>query len=346
VVITAATVLIASTFTTSAAQAAIPNPPKKSAQKQAITPEKKSASAVPLKDRDTVLGKGWKTSADRAVTAVADSDGLHLLVADSTTGYDWKTVTVLSEPQLPADTWIGNSCVMDDHHAAVAYAPRTFTNKPDLMMGGAFTAIVNLDDGSVTKLPFTASLAYFDPTCNPATHTAVFTALHDAKTRLVTVNAKGTTVADTTANGEITSAVPTKDGVVAAAGNRLVHVDRKGRTTKLAATKHAPYGIRVTGDGTVSYIDRTGDTDANVQTYAHGKKTTAPSTSRARPAMARALRPAASRRWAYHPTRRSPPMDAWPSTRLSPRPCWRASTASTTPGAASPRPRARNPQPR
>ncbi|WP_329535028.1 Tat pathway signal protein [Streptomyces sp. NBC_01450] len=273
-VITAATVLIASTFTTSAAQAAIPNPPKKSAQKQAITPEKKSVSAIPLKDRDTVLGKGWKTSADRAVTAVADSDGLHLLAADSTTGYDWKTVTVLSEPQLPADTWIGNSCVMDDHHAAVAYAPRTFTNKPDLMMGGAFTAIVNLDDGSVTKLPFTASLAYFDPTCNPATHTAVFTALRDAKTRLVTVNAKGTTVADTTAEGEITSAVPTKDGVVAAAGNRLVHVDRKGRTAKLAATKHAPYGIRVTGDGTVSYIDRTGDTDANVQTYAHGKKTT------------------------------------------------------------------------
>lgn len=273
-VITAATALIASTFTTSTAQAAIPNPPKGPAQKQAVTSEKKSASAVPLKDRDTVLGKGWKTSADRAVTAAADSDGLHLLVADSKNGYAWKTAAVLSEPQLPADTWIGNSCVMDDHHAAVVYAPRTFTNKPDLMMGGAFTAIVNLDDGSVTKLPFTASLAYFDPTCSPARHTAVFTALRDTKTRLVTVDIKGTTVADTTAEGEITSAVPTQDGVIAAAGNRLVHVDRKGRTTKLAATKHAPYGIRVAGDGTVGYIDRTGNTDANVQTYAHGRKTT------------------------------------------------------------------------
>jgi hypothetical protein len=51
------------------------------------------------------------------------------------------------------------------------------------MMGGAFTAIVNLDDGSVTKLPFTASLAYFDPTCNPVTHTAAFTALRDATQR-------------------------------------------------------------------------------------------------------------------------------------------------------------------
>ncbi|MEV5534498.1 Tat pathway signal protein [Streptomyces prunicolor] len=208
------------------------------------------------------------------MTAAADSDGFHLLVADSKDGYAWRTAAVLSEPQLPADTWIGNSCVMDDHHAAVVYAPRTFTNKPDLMMGGAFTAIVNLDDGSVTKLPFTASLAYFDPTCSPATHTAAFTALRDTKTRLVTVDTKGTTVADTTADGEIASAVPTKDGVIAAAGNRLVHVDHKGRTTKLAATKHAPYGIRVADDGTVGYIDRTGNTEANVQTYAHGRKTT------------------------------------------------------------------------
>jgi hypothetical protein len=241
------------------------------------TPTSKPSPAAPkgaVKAPDTILGKGWKTSGDRAVTSAADSDGLHLLVADSKNAYAWKTVTVLSEPQLPADTWIGDSCVMDDHHAAVVYAPRTFTNKPDLMMGGAFTAIVNLDDGSVTKLPFTASLAYFDPTCNPATHTAAFTALRDTRTRLVTVNTKGTTIADTTAKGEITSAVPTGDGVIAAAGNRLVHIDRKGKTAKLTATQHAPYGIHVTSDGTVSYIDRTGDTDANVQTYARGKKAT------------------------------------------------------------------------
>ncbi|MFD5521529.1 Tat pathway signal protein [Streptomyces sp. NPDC127066] len=208
------------------------------------------------------------------MTSAADSDGFHLLVADSDSGYDWRTAAVLSEPQLPADTWIGNSCVMDDRHAAVVYAPRTFTNKPDLMMGGAFTAIVNLDDGSVTKLPFTGSLAYFDPTCSPVTHTAVFTALRDTRTRLVTVNTKGTTVADTTARGEITSAVPTKDGVIAAAGNRLVHVDRKGRTASLASTEHAPYDIRVTGDGTVRYLDRTDDTYADVTTYAHGRKST------------------------------------------------------------------------
>jgi hypothetical protein len=273
VILAAATALIASGVTIGTAQAAARTPSADPAAQQTSAAAQPSAAA-PLKDRDAVLGKGWKTSADRAVTAAADSDGLHVLVAGSTDGYVWRTAAVLSEPQVPADTWIGNSCVMDDHHAAVAYAPRTFTDKPDLMMGGGFTAIVDLDDGSVTKLPFTASLAYFDPTCDPTAHTAVFTALRDTRTRLVTVDTKGATVADTTAGGEITSAVPTGDGVIAADGNRLVHVDRTGRTSELTATKHAPYGIRVGRDGTVSYIDRTGDTDADVQTWAGGRKTT------------------------------------------------------------------------
>ncbi|WP_051735288.1 hypothetical protein [Streptomyces sp. NRRL B-3229] len=208
------------------------------------------------------------------MTAAADSDGLHLLVADSRTGYAWKTAAVLSEPQLPADTWVGNECVMDDHHAAVAYAPRTFTNHEDTMLGGAFTAIVDLDKGSVTKLPFNASLAYFDPSCNPATHTAVFTAYRADKTRLVTVNTHGKALADVTAAGQITSPAPIKDAVIAAAGNRLVHIDRHGAAVALAETRHAPYDIHVQADGTVSYLDRTGDTEADVKTTAHGKTTT------------------------------------------------------------------------
>ncbi|MFJ8728652.1 Tat pathway signal protein [Streptomyces bauhiniae] len=273
--VTAATALITSTFTIGAAEAAPPGSHHNSVRQQARTPEKAlTSSAVPLKDRDAVLGKGWKASADRAVTTAADSDGLHLLVAESDTGYGWRTAAVLSEPQLPADLWIGNQCVMDDHHAAVVYAPRTFTNKPDLMMGGAFTAIVNLDDGSVTKLPVTASLAYFDPSCNPATHTAVFTALRDTRTRLVTVDSKGATVADTTARGEITSAVPVEHGVIAAAGNQLVRVDGKGKVAELAATEHPPYGIRVMRDGSVDYLDRSDGDHVRVRTYAHGKKAT------------------------------------------------------------------------
>lgn len=269
-----ATAVAAMTLTmASTAQAAESStPPKKTGP--AGPAKRKHPLAIPAGDRDSVLGKNWKTSGDRAVTTAADSDGLHLLVADAKTGYHWKTATVLSEPQLPADTWIGNSCLMDDHHAAVVYAPRTFTNKPDLMMGGALTAVVDLDSGDVTKMPFTASLAYFDPTCNAQTHSAAFTALREDKTRLITVDTHGDSVADVTARGEITSAVAVEDGLIGAAGNRLVHISRKGKQATLTATKHAPYDITAGNDGTVTYIDRTGDTQARVQTYAHGTKTT------------------------------------------------------------------------
>ncbi|MFD6553926.1 hypothetical protein [Streptomyces sp. NPDC058398] len=43
-------------------------------------------SAIREADRDTILGKGWKAPAARAVTSAADSDGSHLLVADSDSG--------------------------------------------------------------------------------------------------------------------------------------------------------------------------------------------------------------------------------------------------------------------
>ncbi|WP_435212716.1 SGNH/GDSL hydrolase family protein [Streptomyces sp. bgisy034] len=206
------------------------------------------------------LGKNWKTSADRAVTTAADSGGLKVLVADSKDAYRWRTVATLAEPGMPADSWIGNSCVMDRDHAAVVYAPRTFANKPDLMQGGAFTAVVDLKSGHVTKLPFTGSLAYFDPSCNPETHTAAFTAFRDSRTRLLTVDTSGRTTTDTTVTGQVTSAVPTKDGLVAAHGRHLVRVDPADRTLrKLAATNGVPFDIHPTSKG-IAFLDRSGST--------------------------------------------------------------------------------------
>ncbi|MEV5880532.1 hypothetical protein AB0L75_41420 [Streptomyces sp. NPDC052101] len=161
---------------------------------------------------------------------------------------------------MPADSWIGNSCVMDRDHVAAVYAPRRFTNKPDLMQGGAFTAIVDLKTGKVTKLAFTASLAYFDPTCNPGTGTAVFSAFRDDKTHLVTVDTSGKTSADTTARGQITSAVPVEDGVIAARGPRLVHIDRSSEMKDLTATDGVPFQIRAAGKGRVVFLDHNGST--------------------------------------------------------------------------------------
>ncbi|WP_051795863.1 SGNH/GDSL hydrolase family protein [Streptomyces sp. NRRL S-87] len=215
-------------------------------------------------DPDRKLGKDWRTSSDRAVTAAADSDGLRILVADSGKAYAWKVAATLSEPGMPADSWIGNQCLMDHDHAAVVYAPRTFTNKPDLMQGGAFAAVVNLATGHVTKLPFTASLAYFDPSCNTTTRTAAFTSFRDmndphlTQTRVVTVNTSGRTLGRATARGELTSAVPVPGGVVAGRGRNLVHLAASGAVRSLAVAESTPFDIRPGADGRIAFADRKG----------------------------------------------------------------------------------------
>ncbi|MEU4931069.1 SGNH/GDSL hydrolase family protein [Streptomyces yokosukanensis] len=226
-----------------------------------------------VQDPDARLGKDWKTSQDRAVTGAADSGGFKILAADSEDAYTWRTVATLGEPGLPADSWIGNQCLMDRDHVAAVYAPRTFTNKPDLMQGGAFAAVVDLTTGKVTKLPFTASLASFDPSCNTTTHQAAFTGFRDmndaasTRTRVITVNASGRTTGRLAARGEITGAVPVKDGTVAALGSRLVHLDRSGKVNNLADADSAPFDIRPTADGTIAFLDRKGDSTAHAKLF-------------------------------------------------------------------------------
>ncbi|MQY36938.1 hypothetical protein SRB17_49400 [Streptomyces sp. RB17] len=238
----------------------------------------KPAPSGRVADPDKKLGKGWRTSKDRAVTAAADSDGLRILVADSSKAYAWKTVASLSEPGMPADSWIGNQCVIDHDHAAVVYAPRTFTNKPDLMQGGAFAAIVDLGSGQVTKLPFTASLAYFDPSCNPETHTAAFTAFRDmndpaaTRTRVVTVNTAGRILSKSATKGEVTSAVPVKDGAIGALGRHLIRLDRKGRVESLLTAGGVPFDIHPVTGGKVAFVERNGSKRARARLWsAKGK---------------------------------------------------------------------------
>ncbi|WJV44537.1 NucA/NucB deoxyribonuclease domain-containing protein [Streptomyces flavofungini] len=252
------------------AQAADPSPPKGAAQGWKGTTQKKSAkpSAIPAKDRSRTLGSGHQASKDTAVTTSGDATGFHLLVADEAAGYRWKTAATLREDGFDTDTWIGNVCVTGSgRYAAVAYAPRTFTNRPELMARGAFTAVIDLISGKVTKLPFTASLAYFSPGCGNG-EKAVFTQLsHEGdkaqKTRLIAVDTHtGKQDEPITRPGQITSAIPTKDGIVAAHGNRLIRING-GREKQLAVTHHVPFQVTVDASGGVTFVDRDADKKAS-----------------------------------------------------------------------------------
>jgi hypothetical protein len=236
--------------------------------------------AIPAKDRSAILGKDYTSTPDAAFTTSGDATGFHLLVADAKNGYAWRTAATLSEPGTGADSWIGNACVTaSGKRAAVAYAPRTFTNRPELMARGAFTAVVDLTTGKVTKLPFTASLAYFSPGCGQSEN-AVFTQLSyegDTKqqTRLVTVDtATGKQAAAPVVRpGEVTSAIPVKDGIAAAHANRLVRI-RDGKEAALTTTRSVAFQLTEDTDGGVTFIDRAQDKRSGAKTASWAKHLT------------------------------------------------------------------------
>ncbi|GLL05093.1 hypothetical protein GCM10017581_068400 [Dactylosporangium matsuzakiense] len=222
--------------------------------------------SVPAADRDQVLPRGWRSSDDRMMITSGDAAGLHVLVADQSAGYTWRTVATLAEPGFDADQWIGNACVTGSgRRAVVAYAPRTFANDAGLFDRGAFTAVVDLQTGAVAKLPSLSTLAYFSPGCG-AGETAVLTRFRDdeikggAQTRLSVVDAGAHgVVREVTLNGTVTSAVPVEAGLVAADGARLVRIPDKGDPVGLVRTTNVPFDLRADGSGAVVYVERSGD---------------------------------------------------------------------------------------
>ncbi|WP_234323421.1 SGNH/GDSL hydrolase family protein [Streptomyces sp. NRRL F-2580] len=223
--------------------------------------------AVPEQDRSAALGKDYRGSKDRAWTTSGDGTGFHVLLADEKDGYKWRTAATLSEPGFDTDTWIGNACLTQSGtHAAVAYAPRTFTNKPELMARGAFTAIVNLRTGQITKLPVQASLGYFSPGCGTG-DTAVFSQFADEtapknETRLVSIDAPTAKADVLTVPGQVTSAIPVGGEIVAAQGPTLVKVTKDGKDGKEAKvspikrTSAIPFQLMADAEGGVTFIDR------------------------------------------------------------------------------------------
>jgi len=197
-------------------------------------------STVPPELRDRVLPAGWRTSTDLAWTTAGDATGLHLLVAESSSGYTWRTAATLREPGLETDRWVGNACLTaSGERAVVVYAPRQFTNHAPLFGRGAFAAVVELATGKVTKLGLRVTLAYYNPGCGAA-ETAVLTqsgAADLGRTRLHLLDtATAALIRHHELTGQVTSAVPLGGRVAAATAGRLIAVDPAGTQQTLACT--------------------------------------------------------------------------------------------------------------
>ncbi|WP_177328948.1 GDSL-type esterase/lipase family protein [Amycolatopsis australiensis] len=226
-------------------------------------PPPRHPSSVEPAHRDQTLGKGWQQSGDRMWTTSSDATGFHVLVAEASTGYQWRTAATLSEDGIDTEQWIGNACLTaSGKRVVVVYAPRAFTNQQALFDRGGFTAVVDLTSGVVRKLPVRTSLAYFNPGCGNGEN-AVLTQAADedlGKTGLLTLDAEtGALGKRIEVPGQLTSAVPTKDGIVAADKDAVVHVEPGGRRTVLADTAGVPFRLSADSAGGVVFMDRDRD---------------------------------------------------------------------------------------
>ncbi|WP_165960697.1 SGNH/GDSL hydrolase family protein [Actinocrispum wychmicini] len=213
----------------------------------------------------TELAAGWRTSTDRVVTTDGDATGLHVLAADRRTGYTWRTVASLGVPGSDVDQWIGNSCVTTSgRRAVVVYAPRQAANSEDGFHSGGVAAIIDLDTGAVTTLADGVSLAYYNPGCGVGEQAVLTQNLMRGNlyvSRLITVDATTATVtARVDVAGQITSAIPTASGVVAAQGDSLVAIGGSGRPVVLADQDAVPFRLGIDRDGAINYEVQTGDT--------------------------------------------------------------------------------------
>jgi hypothetical protein len=230
-------------------------------------PAVEDPSTVAPAERDEVLPEGWRTSADLAWTTSGDSSGFHLLVADSASGYTWRTAATLIEPGIEADSWVGNACITaSGKRAVVVYEPRHFTNRAHLFGRGAFAAVVDLATGAVTKLGVGVTIAYYNPGCG-AGETAVLTqsgAADLGRTQLQVLDAAaGRIVRHHELSGQVTSAVPFGQEIAAAEGGRIVGIDRAGDRRTLATTAGTAAYLRPDSGGGLAFLEHDGDGDSD-----------------------------------------------------------------------------------
>jgi hypothetical protein len=249
-------------LTGTAAQAA-PNPDGRQASPTSTIskPPIDQPTTDPAK-RGDLLGEGWQQSGDRMWTTSGDAIGFHLLVAEAKTGYTWRAAATLSEPGLEADQWIGNACVTSSgKRAVVVYAPRSFTNQQQFLDRGAFTALVDLDTGAVTKLPIQTTLAYYNPGCGVDETVALTQAGSNdmGKTRLLTLDTTtGKLSKPLDLVGQVTSAVSVKDGFVAAGASGLLHISQNGTRSLLSQSAGVPFDVKADNQGGIVFMDTDG----------------------------------------------------------------------------------------
>jgi RHS repeat-associated protein len=221
------------------------------------------ANQVPAKastvSQPGVPGADGGTSADLAITGYGDATGYHLEVGRESSGFAWHEIAVLDPDGIDDSSWTGYQCVSGDgRFAAVSILPISAVNLESARDHGGFAYSVNLATGQVRPIATGVGLMYFSPGCGIGDDAvfSLYPGTGQTSTQLLTADlATGSMASEITVTGQLSSAVPTASGPVAALGPDLVSVAANGKTSLLAAVGGQPFDLRPASDGGVNLLD-------------------------------------------------------------------------------------------
>ncbi len=224
----------------------------------AATPAPAAAPVVHAGASPADFGPGAAASPDVLLDGWGDGAGYHLQVAREKSGFAWQSLALLRPQGLDDSSWTGYQCVSGDgRYAAVAILPQSAVNLSAARDHGAFAYSVDLTSGAVHPVARGVGLKYHSPGCGTG-RDAVFSlnlGVDQEKTELLTTDlATGAITAKSTVDGQVTSAVPSGEGVIGVAGASLVAVAGPGQAKRGAALDAPAYDLRPSAAGGVDFL--------------------------------------------------------------------------------------------
>ena len=221
------------------------------------------------------------SSSALAVDGRSDSDGYHVRVTSGADGYAWRDIAVLRPANLDPGSWYGYQCLSSDgKFVAVAVLPGDAINTNAARDHGAFAYSVNVSTGAVKALATGVGLKYHSPQCG-LDDTAVFTSnpgANESSTVAVRYDLPtGKQDSQSVVNGQVTSVVPSGDGMVGALGTTLVTLPAGGtvkspsKAHELAKAGGGAFDLRPSSDGGVDYIAEAADGTAGIHHEVSGR---------------------------------------------------------------------------
>lgn len=214
---------------------------------------------VEADDRATLLGEEALANDDTAFATMGGPDGISVLRGRAEDGYRWERIAALVEPGMDTDLWIANSCIdTTGSRMAIVYAPRTFTNREQAFLGGAWGAIVDLEDGSVTRLGRGYTLAYFNPGCGGGSFAAFTRYTDDGRTQLAAVDlATAEPRVKVDVEEQLSSASADTTGrMFAVAHGAVVRVEDDGSTHAVAESSGHPFDLQIDATDRLAFLAR------------------------------------------------------------------------------------------